>query len=51
MSPTAVVVLFVVFWSEGWCELHVSCSCQLQCLHVKNSINCLELLFIVIVMR
>ena len=40
MFPTAFVVSFVVFWSEGWCELHVTCACQLQCLHVKSSINC-----------
>lgn len=40
MSPTAGVVLFVVFWSEGRCEVHVTCPYQLQCLHVRSSINC-----------
>ena len=40
MSPRAVVVSFVVFWSKGQWELHVTFSCQLQCLHVKSSIDC-----------
>ena len=40
MSPTAGVVSFVVFWSEGWCEVHVTFPYQLQCLHVRSSINC-----------